>query len=111
MIADEEETKKDVEMQTPPPQQEEQEAPAAAAHAHNRAEVHSENESVSLAEEDGEDVAIPYGWRKANSTPSLPETYATVSVAAENAAWWRKLRSFTGLGFIVSVGYMDPGKF
>jgi manganese transport protein len=44
-------------------------------------------------------------------TPSLPETYRTVNVAPENAPWWRKLGSFTGIGFMVAVGYMDPGNW
>ena len=44
-------------------------------------------------------------------TPSLPETYRTVKVAPENAPWWRKLGSFTGIGFMVAVGYMDPGNW
>lgn len=57
-----------------------------------------------------EESAHP-GWRKPNRLPSVPETFNSVSVAPEDAPWWRKLRSFTGLGFLVAVGYMDPGNW
>jgi manganese transport protein len=50
------------------------------------------------------------GWRGANGTPSLPEVHRTVMVPS-NAPFWRKCLAFAGPGFLVAVGYMDPGNW
>ena len=49
------------------------------------------------------------GWRTGGGT-SLPEVFRSVKVP-EGAVWWRKLAAFTGPGFLVAVGYMDPGNW
>ena len=49
-------------------------------------------------------------WRLAAGSPSLPEVHASLSIPA-NASFWRKLLAFAGPGFLVSVGYMDPGNW
>src|SRR3954469_20432019 len=41
--------------------------------------------------------------------PSLPDAYRTVAV--RNGSWLRKVLSFAGPGYLVSVGYMDPGNW
>jgi manganese transport protein len=46
----------------------------------------------------------------ASSTPSLPESYRSVAVP-KTAGSWRKLLAFAGPGYLVSVGYMDPGNW
>jgi manganese transport protein len=51
----------------------------------------------------------PPGWRRARATPSLVEVYRTVPVAAKG--WWRKIAAFAGPGYLVAVGYMDPGNW
>lgn len=43
-------------------------------------------------------------------TPSLREVYRSVSIPRE-ASFWRKLLAFSGPGFLVAVGYMDPGNW
>ena len=43
-------------------------------------------------------------------TPSLPEVYRTVEVP-EGRGFWRKLRAYAGPGYLVAVGYMDPGNW
>ncbi len=50
------------------------------------------------------------GWQRAASTPSLPESHASVAVPA-GASFWRKLWAFAGPGMLVAVGYMDPGNW
>ena len=57
------------------------------------------------------DTALPTqpGWRRARTTPSLVEVYRTVPVAAKG--WWRKILAFAGPGYLVAVGYMDPGNW
>src|SRR5215831_13936855 len=42
---------------------------------------------------------------------SLPEVHRTVAVPAGGASFWRKLLAFSGPGFLVAVGYMDPGNW
>jgi manganese transport protein len=42
--------------------------------------------------------------------PSLPEVYSTVSVS-RSPIYWRRLLGFLGPGFLISVGYMDPGNW
>ena len=49
-------------------------------------------------------------WRRAPETPSLPEVNRTVAVPLQ-PGFWRKLLAFTGPGFMVAVGYMDPGNW
>jgi manganese transport protein len=41
---------------------------------------------------------------------SLPEVHGTIPIPA-NAGFWRKLFAFAGPGYLVAVGYMDPGNW
>ena len=51
------------------------------------------------------------GWRTdAPTTKSLAEVNATVAIPAAGR-WWRRLLAFVGPGYLVSVGYMDPGNW
>jgi len=45
-----------------------------------------------------------------DSRPSLPEVNASV-VVPKGATWLRRLFAFAGPGYMVSVGYMDPGNW
>jgi manganese transport protein len=58
-----------------------------------------------MATTDSMDSAAP------GARPSLPESYRTVAVPPSSAAWWRKLGAFAGPGYLVAVGYMDPGNW
>ncbi len=49
------------------------------------------------------------GWRRARVTPSLAEVYKSVPITG--ATWWRKILAFAGPGYLVAVGYMDPGNW
>jgi manganese transport protein len=49
------------------------------------------------------------GWRRARLTPSLAEAYQSVEVSGRGR--WRKLLAFAGPGYLVAVGYMDPGNW
>jgi manganese transport protein len=50
------------------------------------------------------------GWRKEAAAVSLPEVYRSITVPS-NASFFRKLLAFSGPGFLVAVGYMDPGNW
>ena len=41
---------------------------------------------------------------------SLPEAHRTIHISP-NSGFWKKLLAFTGPGFLVAVGYMDPGNW
>jgi len=45
-----------------------------------------------------------------NAIPSLPESYRTIPVP-KSFGFWRKLLAFSGPGYLVAVGYMDPGNW
>src|SRR5258706_16182893 len=49
-------------------------------------------------------------WRKPAGRGSLPEVHRSVLVP-KSASFWRKLLAFSGPGFLVAVGYMDPGNW
>jgi manganese transport protein len=49
------------------------------------------------------------GWRRPRLAPSLAEVYRTIPV--RDGAWWRKALAFAGPGYLVAVGYMDPGNW
>ncbi|HYD50968.1 MAG TPA: Nramp family divalent metal transporter [Gemmatimonadaceae bacterium] len=49
------------------------------------------------------------GWRRSRVAPSLAEVYRSVPVAGRG--WWRKVLAFAGPGYLVAVGYMDPGNW
>ncbi|HVT74296.1 MAG TPA: Nramp family divalent metal transporter [Lacunisphaera sp.] len=50
------------------------------------------------------------GWRHTGAARSLAESHASVAVPA-GVGFWRKLLAFSGPGFLVAVGYMDPGNW
>ena len=45
-----------------------------------------------------------------HQVPSLPEVHATVRIS-RSPHYWRRLLGFLGPGFLISVGYMDPGNW
>jgi manganese transport protein len=50
------------------------------------------------------------GWRYPRTLPSLPESHHTVAVP-RGVPFWRKALAFAGPGYMVAVGYMDPGNW
>ncbi|HET8624019.1 MAG TPA: Nramp family divalent metal transporter, partial [Gemmatimonadales bacterium] len=53
------------------------------------------------------------GWRYPRTQPSLPESHATVLVPSgtQGLSFVRKALAFAGPGYMVAVGYMDPGNW
>lgn len=49
-------------------------------------------------------------WKFISQRPSLPEVHRSV-VVPQTASPWRKLLAFAGPGYLVAVGYMDPGNW
>lgn len=50
------------------------------------------------------------GWRLAPGSVSLPEVHGSVPVPL-TGGFWRKFFAFAGPGYLVAVGYMDPGNW
>src|SRR2546425_8596707 len=50
------------------------------------------------------------GWRLPSTGVSLPEVHGSIAVPA-GAGFWRKMFAFAGPGYLVAVGYMDPGNW
>ena len=50
------------------------------------------------------------GWRSSPDAPSLREVHGSIAVPTD-ASFWRKLFAFAGPGYLVAVGYMDPGNW
>src|SRR5215472_5496241 len=42
--------------------------------------------------------------------PSLPEAHRSIPIAS-GASWIRKILAFAGPGYLIAVGYMDPGNW
>ncbi|WP_316219307.1 Nramp family divalent metal transporter [Bradyrhizobium sp. SZCCHNR2026] len=62
----------------------------------------------SVAPADGGPLAR--GWKGDRGAPSLGELFGSVRTAAKGSLW-RKLLAFLGPGYLVAVGYMDPGNW
>jgi manganese transport protein len=50
------------------------------------------------------------GWREPVGRPSLSEVYRSISVP-KHGPFWGQLLAFVGPGYLVAVGYMDPGNW
>jgi manganese transport protein len=50
------------------------------------------------------------GWRLPPGSVSLPEVHGSIAIP-EGAGFFRKLVAFAGPGYLVAVGYMDPGNW
>ena len=50
------------------------------------------------------------GWRYPRTHPSLPESHHSVLIP-RGVSFWRKALAFAGPGYMVAVGYMDPGNW
>jgi len=50
------------------------------------------------------------GWRLPPGSVSLPEVHGSIAIP-EGAGFFRKLLAFAGPGYLVAVGYMDPGNW
>lgn len=72
------------------------------------ATISTVNESDPSASDS--EVHVSKGWRRERPSPSLPESHRSLLVPS-SASFFRKLMAFAGPGFMVSVGYMDPGNW
>jgi manganese transport protein len=50
------------------------------------------------------------GWRRERGRPSLAEVFGSIATRPTGPLW-KKLLAFLGPGYLVAVGYMDPGNW
>ncbi|MEX2033914.1 MAG: divalent metal cation transporter, partial [Xanthobacteraceae bacterium] len=50
------------------------------------------------------------GWRRERGRPALAEVFGSIATRPTGPLW-RKLVAFLGPGYLVAVGYMDPGNW
>ena len=67
-------------------------------------------ESVPAGGAPAEMAAHDRGWWRPSGTPSLAEVFGSIRTRPTGSLW-RKLLSFLGPGYLVAVGYMDPGNW
>jgi manganese transport protein len=53
---------------------------------------------------------VDRGWRRASREPSLAEVFGSIKTRPTGPLW-KKLIAFLGPGYLVAVGYMDPGNW
>src|SRR4051794_22451873 len=63
---------------------------------------------MSLAK--GNQANLLPGWKSSSTALSLPEVHGSIAVP-HGAGFWRKMLAFAGPGYLVAVGYMDPGNW
>jgi manganese transport protein len=56
------------------------------------------------------DASPTGGWRRGRGEAALSDVYRSVAVPRLGSPW-RKLFAFVGPGYLVAVGYMDPGNW
>ncbi len=70
-------------------------------------------EPAGGAQQGGSEPASPRppdGWRRLSATVSLPEVHGSIPVPL-TGGFWKKMLAFAGPGYLVAVGYMDPGNW
>jgi len=75
-----------------------------------RNKVYHINKKSDVTETNTENEIGDNGWHSKATSLSMPEVNASIAVDA-SAGFWRKLLAFSGPGFLVAVGYMDPGNW
>jgi manganese transport protein len=72
---------------------------------HEFTEVRSMEDKAQISSTSAEQ-----GWRHERTQPTLPEVYGSLKVPTKGS-WIRKFLAFVGPGYLVAVGYMDPGNW
>jgi manganese transport protein len=57
-----------------------------------------------------EQLADKFGWNRARGEASLSDVHRSIAVGRSGSTW-RRAAAFVGPGYLVAVGYMDPGNW
>lgn len=55
-------------------------------------------------------LAVEEGWKNKRTQPTLPEVHRSIRIP-KTGSWIKKFLAFAGPGYLVAVGYMDPGNW
>jgi manganese transport protein len=66
--------------------------------------------ATAPADLEGEASEKPVAGRSAVLAPSLAESYRSIPILRGSSVW-RKMLAFAGPGYLIAVGYMDPGNW
>jgi manganese transport protein len=55
-------------------------------------------------------LTVEEGWSRPLQQPSLPEVNRSIRIP-KTGSWFKKFLAFAGPGYLVAVGYMDPGNW
>ncbi|MFP5114755.1 Nramp family divalent metal transporter [Bacillaceae bacterium C204] len=55
-------------------------------------------------------ISVEEGWKNKRTQSTLPEVYRSVRIP-KTGSWIKKFLAFAGPGYLVAVGYMDPGNW
>jgi len=67
--------------------------------------MYSENQAAGWASR-----MAKAGWGRERGDPSLADVHRTIAVRSQGT-FWRRSAAFLGPGYLVAVGYMDPGNW
>jgi manganese transport protein len=76
----------------------------------NKVQSPAMGEERSMAVQSMEEAARQSGWNRPRGTPSLSEVFGSIRTRP-TGSFWHKLTAFLGPGYLVAVGYMDPGNW
>src|SRR5947209_3176625 len=65
---------------------------------------------LAMDEPSPESLSAQKGWRVPTQAPSLREVHRSIPIP-KSLGFWRKMLAFSGPGYLVAVGYMDPGNW
>ena len=65
---------------------------------------------ANVVEKLSAEPSVDNGWLRSRGEPSLLDVFRTIKVAPGGTPW-RKFLAFFGPGYLVAVGYMDPGNW
>jgi manganese transport protein len=82
----------------------------AIANYSQQAMLFATPEVIEMAVESVGRVEADAGWRRPRGAPSLAEVFGSIKTRP-TGSFWRKLAAFLGPGYLVAVGYMDPGNW
>lgn len=68
------------------------------------------NKELAADTGQGAQQSLSTGWQNPLAIPSLPESHRTILISP-NSSWFRKILAFAGPGYLIAVGYMDPGNW
>jgi manganese transport protein len=72
--------------------------------------LHRSERVLFIPESETSGAGTGSGWRRERIRPPLAEVFGSIRTLP-SGSFWRKLVAFMGPGYLIAVGYMDPGNW